>query len=1190
MASSHLAEFQTNWQRRFADLQARGVPSEKLQPLYQEDLRRVQGGAQPWSGQEATASISAALTGHPVTSAPGKKHGLGGLLSNIPSDAAGIFKGMTHQLVAQPAAAAAHLAHGDTSGAWQALKEGWTPQTAAATGLDVLGGLAAATGVGAAATPFLEAAGAGLMAQQGAEQVRKTGLTGVEEHPIGTLLAFLPAAKVGAKGAAAAAELANPALKDTVAAKAPGIAEAKAGAARPADDLTPGESTYAAAKAGQPVRAAYRAALGGVAQVAPDLPEIVKNRADLFMRKLHIDEYTRDLSRANAVKKREVGTAHARLMDDVKQYLQADPERERGLYEAVTRPDLHPPATLDTETAALVSQVRDQVRRLADTGAARGELHPLTIGDKTVHYATTGREGEVVRAHAVAEKAQGDLAAKRARYAASKERVDATIAERVAKREATETRLREKVKATTDKLRLYEGKDTPYAARMRAKWEEQLNRDAAKLAEHKAKGDPALDDPKHYRAARALTKAKAAATAANKAFLKKLIDTAPAEFHPMLEDQLRQRARAALGDKGVVTEAALDEAMTRLGTEGGWEEYFSKKEWGRLNREVRRGWIGLVGAGYDPVWIHTVPVTKGDAIFNTKVLDDSYRTPSQVRTKVFDLTPRYQSVAVGLTAAGTERLTQAAIADMIDGHLVPTLRTAEQVREELRPQLERALKRRAKTGADPLLDDNAIFVRLRDEHYRKFDPEKYGIKSNQLLKPVDDNLYMPAHVNDAFEAVTGSSAPRNAVVRTSGRVTGMMKTSITFLSPRHFSHAVFGGAMAMLLTGGFDELGSFMEARQRLKDGEIPAGIPLGMDRMSFDEAFHFKAGSKAAELLMKYPDKVAHFEETAGNLYRMMSYLGELKRASRSGYSAEMAETMALEQARKVGVDLDGMTPLENSVLRQVLPFYAFSKYLARFLLHYPADHPIRAAVLTQLSENEQAHWKSGLPQNWQQLFFLGAPDAHGNIKASEVKSLNPFRDAANMLTLTGFYSGLNPLLKLPLEAVGVNTISGTPDLYPGLTYNEATGTLEAARRPIGIRALETILPPAGGLDEMFGLTAQMRSLRASDPQAARRALFTSLGIPFVPQTYNVTTEMAKTERSRYTLAQGVVSTALKTGNTAQLRRLGEVPWRSPGAKHTAMVSGAALADLIERIHKAYPKVAPNDVMPYLTSGRVRA
>src|ERR1035437_11200268 len=130
--------------------------------------------------------------------------------------------------------------------------------------------------------------------------------------------------------------------------------------------------------------------------------------------------------------------------------------------------------------------------------------------------------------------------------------------------------------------------------------------------------------------------------------------------------------------------------------------------------------------------------------------------------------------------------------------------------------------------------------------------------------------------------------------------------------------------------------------------------------------------------------------------------------------------------------------------------------------------------------------------------LFFLGSPDPSGNVSAMDSRVLNRFRDVGNYAPFAGWFSAMNPIITPPLTMIDPNLIFGGNVLHPSITYDSFYGTNTA--QPAGnlVTGLEKEIPQISLLDNALGLTAQARSLKAAGRNAASKAIFQALDIPF--------------------------------------------------------------------------------------------
>lgn len=225
-------------------------------------------------------------------------------------------------------------------------------------------------------------------------------------------------------------------------------------------------------------------------------------------------------------------------------------------------------------------------------------------------------------------------------------------------------------------------------------------------------------------------------------------------------------------------------------------------------------------------------------------------------------------------------------------------------------------------------------------------------------------------------------------------------------------------------------------------------------------------------------------------------------------------------------------------------------TSHLFRFVMQYPHDHPVRLAITARIAETELTDMQSGLPQKFQSMFTPFGIDADGNTTAIITDGINPFKDVTNWALLAGFLSGqqggnlaavtsgLNPLISTTLEVAGFDTFRGTPDLYPDLTYDPATGQLTSLSNGVlPIALINNLIPQTELLTNAAGLNAEFKALAERDPEAASRQMLSNMGLPSsLVRNLNINEEAIKAEVQRYTQMQNTRAEALRTGNLGLL------------------------------------------------------
>jgi len=444
-----------------------------------------------------------------------------------------------------------------------------------------------------------------------------------------------------------------------------------------------------------------------------------------------------------------------------------------------------------------------------------------------------------------------------------------------------------------------------------------------------------------------------------------------------------------------------------------------------------------------------------------------------------------------------------------------------------------------------------------------------SITTTYIREPIYLNI--PRHIHDALyredSLFRGHFAPRpdtNGPGTKLGKAitgaTGFWKHAI-FTTPRHLVHIGIGGLMHVIADTEFKDAPNLLSNVKRsyavgMGHEFLPEVVTQSLSRYSGDQVYHLVNGFKVGTLLKAIPGAPERLQQHISDSYKALAYFQAhdrlIKSATKAGSTIDQA---TLDTARQAGIDAanrvlistDKMTPIESSLVRTIFPFYGFTKHLFDFLGTFPAEHPWRAQVLSQIADQETQNWNTGLPYLWQQVLFMGKPDQNGNVTGVDVRAINPFRSFFNDFSIAGITMSLSPLLGLGLDALGVNKLTGAPDLYPNLQYNPQTGSLQAQPTSLGkfvSAAADDFFPQLASLRSLIGVADQYKSLRQTDPQAFASALRTSFGLPFLPQQINVQQTRARAADNVYKVAQNAVSHALTTGDFSQIRNFNLVPY----------------------------------------------
>jgi len=394
------------------------------------------------------------------------------------------------------------------------------------------------------------------------------------------------------------------------------------------------------------------------------------------------------------------------------------------------------------------------------------------------------------------------------------------------------------------------------------------------------------------------------------------------------------------------------------------------------------------------------------------------------------------------------------------------------------------------------------------------------------------------------------------------------------------------------------ELAHFPSLLKAVRGGELPPELARFVDPAEFrdnilqgnyeqtiDGLTQFRAGKKLSEWLQdsvregefsisdipRRADKILktlnNIENTTTDFYRTGILLHDLRHGAHKG-NVEAA----MQAVHKTLIDVDNMTPWEQTVLKQIFPFWTFTKHIMRYVFTLPADHPIRAAILANLAQKVSAQGKGFTdPLRLQKLLFLGAPDAVGNVLTMDMSNLNPFRSMSTVFTMGGFLSGLTPELQVVLRLTGINTLSGVPSLHQNFSYNAYTGSRVATAPKHNIfDFVSEFVPETQILDHYLLFTDTMRQLKKNNPEQYARTFWQELNMPFALAPINIYDLRAKSAAGQFLDAQQAVADAMRTGNTAPIRSFNEVPFQGQ------LYDANQLANYLDNFDRLFPGIAP--------------
>lgn len=419
-----------------------------------------------------------------------------------------------------------------------------------------------------------------------------------------------------------------------------------------------------------------------------------------------------------------------------------------------------------------------------------------------------------------------------------------------------------------------------------------------------------------------------------------------------------------------------------------------------------------------------------------------------------------------------------------------------------------------------------------------------------------DSVVIPKYIDNAFNLLR--EGEKNTLLKGLEKTTDVFRYSVV-TRPQHYLHILATSIMATVLEHGIAPFQYFNEARDMIRN---PDHWPLGVDKKLFFSSDVNKANAILSNAQGGFLAKLwkashignaaqafRHFEEVTSNMFTAMNYLygeskgltdAEIRRIGptyQTWHQTLSPEHLGgLEAVRKTMLDINGMSPVERTIIRNIVPFYAYERWLLRFLTRFPADHPFRAAFLASMGRLQEQEFAQNLPTKFMDILPLGSMDSKGNVSTIDTKNLNPFRslNGYNPFTLAGFLSALNPALTAPFQAAGLNITTATPDLYPNLTVDPRTGALVATHPDLLPSLIESILPPTQAIDEAIGISSRYKTLKEKGGAAYTKAIFSALGVPFLPVTYNMPEEEIKYAHNQFLSAGAEARNALKSGSAS--------------------------------------------------------
>lgn len=621
----------------------------------------------------------------------------------------------------------------------------------------------------------------------------------------------------------------------------------------------------------------------------------------------------------------------------------------------------------------------------------------------------------------------------------------------------------------------------------------------------------------------------------------------------------------------------------------GIRPFVSDKQLKAIQRDAIQSYDKLIQKGAVVLWVPKVKEGTSAGVVRvgathipslpgakSRALNSSYF----IQNPFFGLTKRYEEII------SYER-SDAAFEMGVKQRLVPQITLQKQAEDEWLNLRATNPSRAPKSWQE--------YFHIMYKDWSLFDYHTYLPPNSRHIKLGQDQVPMMIHTNDLELMRKMNEFIDNPITRVWDKSLGVFRNAVLTISPRFFAHITLGGTFLMLGITDPTIFRFIPEAFQMIKDGKFPAGLSHGTgfegkelsEKMYAPEQWHqwhaVLSGRTSGRLYIESVAKRLHLDiatqktEATAHAYRMfLEHISDMQRSlsflygkakaerrlTRHGdvglteeelqdaknYHLTPQEYAGVKLANKVLADNNTRTPLERTLIRFMFPFGGWTKHILRYVFNFPADHPLRANFLANLAEQSFEDDKSGMPQYLFHLLYLGHPDPNGNVTAIDFRQWNPLRDVANYFTLGGFVSQLNPAVEGILSSMGINTISGSPELYPQLSYDSFFGSMQV-QQPTGntpLNMLQSYIPEFGVLDHFLKLSNYNRSLARFDPAAYKQQLWTSLNFPWMPQHININQIISKQETDRLNEMKSLVTTALQTNDYSRLNNLpGPFPYQ---------------------------------------------
>lgn len=266
-------------------------------------------------------------------------------------------------------------------------------------------------------------------------------------------------------------------------------------------------------------------------------------------------------------------------------------------------------------------------------------------------------------------------------------------------------------------------------------------------------------------------------------------------------------------------------------------------------------------------------------------------------------------------------------------------------------------------------------------------------------------------------------------VRAIRKITSPWRTLVLTFSPGWYVRNIVGNIMLAEAEGVRlrDWKAAWRSAKTKDEIGRF-ADIPFVSGHTLADEAGIMADSSLIPRTLADAQVEAGNLRGTAQHLVRSLlranEVVDEFARAAvyHQGLRLNMTPEQAWTRAKTALVDYSALSGFERSVVRSVIPFYAWQKGILKVVLNQAIDHPARTSILMLLGQMQEEYVADMLGLEPQDV-----PEFYSHLTGDRnFRSFNPFADPTEIVTPEGITRSLNPFLE-----IAVRKGLGAPEFY---------------------------------------------------------------------------------------------------------------------------------------------------------------